>query len=141
MASAFYNNYFRELGRGFIDLDSDTLKAMLMTTSYTFDKTDAFRADVSGEASGSGYTAGGQALNGVTVTQDDTNNRANIDFTDETFTAITVTNVNSYIIYQDTGNAATDRLIAYVEFTEGAQSTVDGDFVIIPPAGGAFTIG
>jgi hypothetical protein len=139
--SAFFNNYYEALGNGDIDYGANTFKAMLMTTTYTFDKTDAFRADLSGEASGSGYTTGGQVLNNVTITQDDTNNRANIDFDNETFTAVTVTNVNAYVIYKDTGNTATDILVAYIEFTEGAQSTVDGNFVIIPPAGGAFTVG
>ena len=139
--SAFYNNYFEELGKGNIDFPNDTFKAMLMTTSYTFDKTDAFRADLSGEASGAGYTAGGQTLDNLTITQDDTNDRANIDFDNETFSNVTVTNVNAYVIYKDTGNASTDILVAYIEFTEGAQSTVAGDFTIIPPAGGAFSIG
>jgi len=139
--SAFYNNYYEALGNGDIDFGANTFKAMLMTTAYTFDKTDAFRSDLSGEASGAGYTAGGQALNNVTITQDDTNNRANIDFDNETFTGITVSNVNSYVIYKDTGNAATDILIARIVFTEGTQSTVAGNFTIIPPVGGAFSIG
>jgi hypothetical protein len=139
--SAFYNNYYEELGKGTFNFPSNTFKAMLMTTAYTFDKTDAFRSDLSGEASGAGYTAGGQALNNVTITQDDTNNRANIDFDNETFSTVTVTNVNAYVIFKDTGSAATDALVAYIQFTEGAQSTVAGNFVIIPPAGGAFSIG
>jgi len=141
MASAFYNNYFEELAKGNIDFDSNTFKAMLMTTSYTFDKTDAFRSDLSGEASGTGYSAGGQALGSITITQDDTNNQTNIDFADEVFSAVTVTDVDAYVIYKDTGNAATDVLVAYIEFTEGAQSTVAGNFTIQPSASGAFSIG
>lgn len=141
MASAFFNNYYEELGKSNIDFANDSFKAMLMTTSYTFDKTDAFRSDLSGEASGTGYTAGGQALNNVSITQDDTNDRANIDFDDETFSTITVSDVDSYIVYKDTGNSATDILICRIEFTEGVQSTVAGDFVVQPPTGGAFTIG
>lgn len=141
MASAFFNNYYEALGNADIDFGANTFKAMLMTTAYTFDKTDAFRSDLSGEASGAGYTAGGQTLDNVTITQDDTNNRANIDFDNETFSTVTVTDVNAYVIYKDTGNAATDILVAYIEFTEGAQSTVGGNFTIIPPAGGAFSIG
>ena len=141
MASAFYNNFFEQVGKAQIDFSANTFKAMLMTTSYTFDDTDAFRADLSGEASGTGYTAGGQALNNVTITQDDTNNRANIDFDNETFSTVTVSNVNAYVLYKDTGNSATDLLIAYIQFTEGAQSTVAGNFTVIPPAGGAIAIG
>lgn len=142
MASLFYNNFFEALAKADIDFDSATIKAMLVTTSYTPNRdTHAFRSDVTGEASGSGYTAGGQALNNVTITQNNTNDRCDIDFDNETFPAITVTNVNAYVLYKDTGNAATDILIAYIEFTEGSQSTVNGDFTIIPPAGGAFSVG
>jgi hypothetical protein len=142
MASLFYNNYFEELGKGNIKFGTDTFYAMLVTTSYTPDKdSHAFRSDISGEASGAGYIAGGQALSNVTITQDNTNDRANIDFDNETFSAITVSDVNAYVVYKSTGNAATDILICYIEFDEGAQSTVAGDFTVIPPAGGAFSIG
>jgi hypothetical protein len=146
MTSLFFNNFFEQLGKGNIDLDGNTIKAMLVTTVYTPNQdTHAFRSDIDAisgaEASGTGYTAGGQAVNNVTVTQDDTNNRANVDFDNETFSAVSVTNVKGYVLYKDTGVAATDILIAFIEFTEGAQSTVAGDFTIIPPAGGAFSIG
>ena len=139
--SAFYNNYFEELGKGNIDFSNDAFKLMLMTTSYTFDKTDAFRADLSGEASGTGYTAGGQTVDNVTITQDDTNNRANVDFDTEVFPAVTLSNVNGAVLYKDTGNAATDVLVAYIEFTEGSQDVVANNFTVTPPAGGVLTIG
>lgn len=146
MTSLFYNNFFEQLGKGNIDLEGNTIKAMLVTTAYTADKdTHATRSDIDGiagaEASGSGYSAGGQTVDNVAVTQDDTNDRANVDFDDETFSAITVNDVKGYILYKSTGVAATDVLICYIEFTEGAQSTVAGNFVIQPPAGGAFSIG
>lgn len=146
MTSLFYNNFFEQLGKGNIDLDGNTIKAMLVTTAYTPNKdTHANRSDIDaisgGEASGSGYTAGGQTVDNVTITQDDTNDRANVDFDNETFSAITVSDVIGYVLYKSTGAAATDILICYIEFTEGAQSTVAGNFVIIPPAGGAFSLG
>ena len=139
--STFYNNYFEQVGKAGIDFSSDTFKAMLMTTSYTFDDTDAFRADLAGEASGTNYTAGGQAVDSVTITQDDTNNYAVVDFADETFTNVTISAVDSYVLYKDTGNIATDLLIAHITFTEGAQSTVANDFILTPNASGVLTIG
>lgn len=142
MASVFYNNYFEELGKGNIDYTSDTFKLMLMTDSYTPDiDTEAFRSDLSGEASGTGYTAGGQEVSSVTLTQDNTNNRAVLDFANEVFSTVTLGDVDAAILYKDTGNAATDALICYIDFTEGSQDVVANDFTVTPPADGVLTIG
>lgn len=142
MASAYYNNYHEQLGKGGVDYTTDTFKLMLVTTAYTLDvDSHAYRADITGEASGTGYTAGGQAVDSVTWTQDNTNNRAVLDFADETFSAVTLTNVKGAILYKDTGNIATDLLIAYIEFAEGAQSTVANDFIVQPSASGVLTNG
>lgn len=141
MASVLYNNYREELANGNIDFTNDTIKIMLVTTTYTVDiDTHAFRSDVTGEASGSGYTSGGTTLSSVTVTQDNTNNRANIDAADVTFSAITVTNVDGAIVYKSTGAAATDILIAYIDFTEGAQTINSGDFAITFDSSGILTV-
>lgn len=142
MASVFYNNYFEELGKGNINFSSNTFKLLLTTTSYTPDvDTHAFRSDITGEASGTGYTAGGNTVDNVTITQDNTNNRAVVDFDDETFSTVTLTNVDGAVLYKSTGSAATDILICYIDFTEGAQSTVAGNFVVKPSASGVLTIG
>lgn len=142
MASVFYNNYFEELGKGNIDYTTDTFKLMLMTTSYTPDvDTEAFRADLSGEASGTNYTAGGQAVDSVTLTQDNTNDRAVVDFADEVFSNVTLSNVDGAVLYKDTGNSATDVLICYIDFTEGALQVVANDFTVTPSGDGVLTIG
>lgn len=142
MASVFYNNYHEQLGNAEIDYGADTFKIMLTTTTYTPDvDNDAVRSDVTGEASGSGYTAGGETLSSVTITQDNTNNRANIDAADVTFSSISVTSVDGAIVYKDTGSAATDTLICYIDFSEGAQTINSGDFTITFSADGVLTIG
>ena len=139
--SNFYNNFYEELGKGNIDYTGDTFKIALMTTGYTFLKTEAFFSDLTNEASGTGYTSGGQAVDSVTLTQNDTDNRADVDFADEVFSSVTVTDVDAFVLYKDTGVAATSQLIAYIEFTEGAQSTVNGTFTVTPAAAGVHTIG
>ena len=140
MASFFFNNYHEELGKGNIDYSSDTLKVALVTASPNQD-TMAYRADLTNEATGANYTAGGQEVGSVTWTQDNTGNRAILDFADETFVNVTITGVVGYVLYKDTGNTATDVLIAYIEFAEGAQSTVANDFIIRPSATGVLTNG
>ena len=142
MESVFYNNYYEELGKGNIDYTTNTFKLMLMTTSYTPNvDTEAFRADISGEASGTNYTAGGQAVDNVTLTQDNTNDRAVVDFDAEVFSNVTLSNVDAAILYKDTGNSATDVLICYIDFTEGPQNVFANDFTVTPDAVGVLTIG
>ena len=59
------------LGQKKVDIDSDTLKVMLMAT-YTYAATHQFFSDVLAagtQASGTGYTSGGVALSSVTWTR------------------------------------------------------------------------
>jgi hypothetical protein len=143
MASLFYNNYFEELGKGNIDFDGNTFKLMLVTTAYTPNRdSHAFRSDVTGEvAAAGGYAAGGNTVDNVTVTQDNTNDRAVVDFDNETFSNLSGANINAAVLYKSTGNAATDILVAYIEFTEGAQTVNDGSLTVTPSASGVLTIG
>lgn len=142
MASVFFNNYFEELGKGNINFTSNEFKLMLMTTSYTPNvDTHVFRADVTGEASGSGYTAGGQVVNNVTLTQDNTNNRAVVDFDTEVWTNVTLSNIDGAILYKNNSNAALDVLVCYLDFTEGSQDVVANDFTVTPNVAGVLTIG
>jgi len=73
---AIYNKFKLEALKGSIDLSSDTIKVMLLTSSYTPNiDTDIFIDDVSAnEITGTGYTAGGATIANPTVTQDDTDN-------------------------------------------------------------------
>ncbi len=142
MASVFFNNYHEELGKGNINYTSNTFKLMLMTDSYTPNiDTEAFRADVSNEASGTNYTAGGQTLDSVTLTQDNTNDRAVVDFANEVFSNVTLADVDGAIVYKDNSNSATDVLICYIDFTEGSQDVVANDFTVTPSGDGVLTIG
>lgn len=51
------------------DITSDTLKLMLLGSGYTLDKhAHDFADDLTAEVTGTGYTAGGKALTGVTLT-------------------------------------------------------------------------
>lgn len=141
MASRFFNNHLEQMADVMYNsgsVPSGTIKLALFTTSYTFDETDAFFSDLSGEASGTNYTTGGSAVAGLTIAQDDASDGATVDFNDVTFSNVTLTNVNAYVLYYDTGVTSTSQLIAYVEFAEGAQSTVGNDFTVQPNASGVF---
>jgi|SRR6185436_2337244 len=66
----FYGNGRKKMWDGSIDLDTDTLKIALCTSSYTpAGDTHDFFDDVTNELSaGSGYTAGGATLGSKTLT-------------------------------------------------------------------------
>lgn len=69
-----YHNLSKALMDGDIDLANDTIKVMLLTSSYTPDLDHDFVDDVSAnEVSGTGYTAGGATLASKAITDDDAN--------------------------------------------------------------------
>jgi hypothetical protein len=128
MASLVYNFGLDAALTGGVDFDTDSFKLMLVTSTYTPDK-DAHqdRADVTNEVSGTGYTSGGAAVS-VTVTQDNANDRVDIDFASVTFSSSTITAAGA-VIYKSTGNAATDTVICYLDFGGDVSSTA-GDFTV-----------
>lgn len=112
------------------DLDGATYNVMLTTSAYTPDvDTHDFRSDVTNEVTGTGYSAGGQALGTVTVTYDSANNRAVFDAADAVWASSTIT-ARYAVIYRARGGASSaDELLCYVDFGADVSST-----------GGAFTI-
>jgi hypothetical protein len=129
MADVIYNSFKKRLMQKDIDLANDTIKVMLVTSGYTPDA-DAheFKSDVTNEASGTGYTAGGAALANKAVTQDDTDDEGVFDADDTVWAASEIT-ARGAVIYKDTGVATTSPLIYYIDF--GSDKTTYGtDFKI-----------
>jgi hypothetical protein len=136
-----YNSFKAKLlNGGGIDIDTDTIKVALCTSSYTpsIDNHDFFD-DITNEVSGTGYSAGGMTIAGLTVTQNNTSDRAIVTATDSTWTTSTIT-ARYAIIYKSTGVASTSPLICYVDF--GADKTSEGDnFTIDWDSNGIFYLG
>lgn len=106
------------------DLDGATYNVMLCTSSYAPDvDTHDFRSDVTNEVTGTGYSAGGQALGSVTVTYDSANNRAVFDAADVVWSSSTIT-ARYAVIYRARGGASSaDELLCYVDFGTDVSST------------------
>lgn len=119
-----YNSFPYELSRGNIDLDTDTFYIMLVTSAYTFNQdTHTRRSDITNEVAGTGYTAGGQALASITVTQDNTGNRMVMDCADAVWTSATIT-ARGAVIYKRRGGAASaDELVGFMDFVTDQIST------------------
>lgn len=130
MASVIYNAFKKYIMNGAIDLDTDTIHAMLVTSTYTPDQ-DAhdFRDDITNEVVGTGYSAGGMALASKTVTQDNTDNEGVFDAADTTWTTSTIT-ARGAVLYKNRGGAASaDEIICYIDF--GAdKSSSGGNFTL-----------
>ena len=118
-----------QIMNGGIDLDTDTINVMLVTSAYTPNQdTHEDRADVTNQVVGAGYIAGGAAIGSKVVTQDNTDNEGVFDGADVTWSTATIT-ARGAVIYKSTGVAANDTLIAYLNFTTDQTST-GADFTI-----------
>lgn len=129
MADIIFNNFKKLIMNGSIDLDTDTIKVALVTSSYTPDQdTHDFFDDVTNEVVGTGYTAGGAALANKTVTADNTDNEGVFDADDVSWTTSTIT-ARAAVLYKSTGTASTSALICYIDFGANKISTA-GTFTI-----------
>lgn len=140
MASFVFNNAKKFLINGSLDLDTDTLKVMLVTSSYVPNvDADDFRNDVTNEVSGTGYTSGGATLTTPTITVDTTNDLAKFDADDTSWSSSTIT-ARGAVIYKSRGGASSaDELLAYIDFGSDKVSS-GGTFLIQWNASGILTL-
>jgi len=90
-----------------IDFANDVFKIILMNSAFTFDPdAHATLADVTASqlATNYGYTQDDKTLAGISVSEDDANNKAAITWTDPTWTAAggSIGPTGSLIVYDDT---------------------------------------
>lgn len=141
---AFSGNYMctsfkQELLYGVHDFDlanGDTFNIALYTNSASFDaSTTAYTT--SNEVSGTGYSAGGQALTNVDPSTSGTT--ALTDFADETWTTATIT-ARGALIYNTTPNTGsitvTNPTVVVLDFGSDKTSTA-GDFTVVFPTADA----
>lgn len=130
----WYGEGLANVVKGAIDLDTDTFKILLTTSTYTPNQdTHNFRDDVTNEVVGTGYTAGGATLAGVSVTYDTATNEVRISWTDPTWPSSTIT-ARTAVIYKSRGGAASaDELLAYCTEAGDITSTA-GTFTVDLPA-------
>lgn len=147
ITAKYYGLFFQSLFNKEIDIDSDTLKLMLCTTSYTPNQdTHRYKSSVTGECSGSGYTAGGATVTGVSVSYDAGTNVLSFSASDVTWSAVTLISGNApryAVLYDATpGSDATRPLIGYIDFGGTDYAPNGGNLVVKwDPAGvGGVTI-
>jgi len=134
MASGIYNRFKANLMNKEVDLEADTIKVALMTSSHSFTATDNQWSDVSAnETSGTGYTAGGKSLSNKSVTQAATTyfNADDVSWSSATF------DTSHAVIYDD--SLTNDDLICSFDFG-GQQSISSGTFTIEWDTSGIITL-
>lgn len=133
MATEVGNKLKYLLATGAIDFSSDTFKIILMQSGFTFNKdTHHQYSDVSASelATGNGYTANSKTLAGVAVTEDDTDDRTEVTWSNVTWTASggAIGPTPGAIIFDDTH--ADDAIVGYIDFG-GDQTQADGGVATI----------
>lgn len=123
----WYGLGLASLLRGNLDLDGDTLRASLHTTTYAPNlDTDGFFDRATNElATASGYTAGGVALAGLAVSYDAATKQARWTFTNPSWTFTAGVTFRYVVLRRARGGAASaDELLARVDY--GTSQTVSG---------------
>jgi hypothetical protein len=135
ITQAICNSFKQQLLEGAHDLRNgqDTINIALYQSSATLDSTTtAYTA--TGEASGTGYSAGGQGLANVNPTL--SGSTAVADFADEVFSGVTIT-VRGALIYNTTPtHTYTNPAIVVLDFGTDI-SAISGDLTIQFPTADA----
>jgi len=132
MASiTFYNTATKDILDGTIDLDTDTIKVSLHSSTYTPSVAHDFYDDITNEmASGGGYTTGGETLASTAVTTVTTNDAmydaANVTWASN---ASGFSTARYAVIYKSTGTDSTSPLLGYIDFVSN-QDNVNNDLTI-----------
>jgi hypothetical protein len=135
ITTALCNTFKQELLGGIHDLDTDVIKLALIKSgpTGTYGAATTNYSDVTGnadEATGTGYVAGGQALDSATITL--SGSTAFVDFADEVIVTATVS-ADGCILYNSSKSGAA---IAVIDFG-GTKTSTNGDFTIQFPVADA----
>jgi hypothetical protein len=136
VSAKFFGKFFVSLCNKEIDLDTDTIKLMLCSSTYSPNQdTHQYKSDVSNEITGTGYTAGGATVGSVTVSYNTGTNVLSFDANDVTWGAASVTARYAVLYDASPGSDATRPLIGWIDFGGDVTST-GADFTIAWNASG-----
>jgi hypothetical protein len=126
MADMIPTSFLRDIANGSIDLDTDTIDAVLLTSTYTPNAAHAKRSDLTNEVAGTGYTAGGKAISNKTVTN--VGATSVFDADDTVWTVATITARYCALVKHRGGAANLDELIVILDI--GATTSTAADFTV-----------
>lgn len=116
MASLIYNSFWFDVFTDAINLGTDTLYTMLVTSSYTENKDNHLkRSDITNEVTGTGYTAGGIAQP-YTVSKDNNTDQIIVTFSAISWPNTAITARKAITYKRRGGAAAADELVYCNDF-------------------------
>lgn len=129
MTTFLYDSFWDDVSNGLIVPGTDTFFAMLVTSAYVPNKaTNTKRSDVTNEVTGTGYTAGGEAV-ACTVAKNTGPSTETYTFANPSWATSTIS-AAGLVIYKHRGGAASaDNLVGYVDLG-GTVSSVAGTFQV-----------
>lgn len=147
MASGWYTKAFSAMNGAF-DMDTSTLKIMLVKDSYTYDPDETnLTALAAAECDATNYTGGfgggGRKTATITSQQNDTSNRYEWAIADLTWTALGGASNNTLggcaLVFETGGNDASSIAVAFFDFTDFTTngSDVTLDFAALGSGGNA----
>lgn len=131
MANALYAKGKEKILSASINLPSDTIKASLLSSSYTANlSTDEFWSGISANLLNTSQTLGSKTVTaGV------------FDAADVTFTAVTAgSTVKAVVIWKDTGTPSTSPLLVYIDTITGFPLATNGGDITITWDNGSYKI-
>jgi hypothetical protein len=137
--SLVYNKFKALEADGTIDLLTDTIKVVLVGTTYSasadhnFVNPDVYQTEIGGTGYTGGYEGSGRkTLGSKVVTEDDTNDRAEFSAAPVTWTSINAGTIGGAVIIREraaTGDTMSE-LIAFIDTGGFPVVTNGGDFTI-----------
>lgn len=136
----WYGNAFLSAFNKEIDFNSDTIKVMLCTSSYTPNQdTHQYKSSVTNEVTGTGYAAGGATISSPTLSYSGASNTLTLDGGDVSWPSSTITARYAVIYDSSPATDATRPLLAYVDFGVDVSSS-GGTFSITWDSAGIATV-
>lgn len=121
MADLIFDRFPYHVSVGDIDLDNDTFKIALLANTYTPDSSDEYFSDLSAyETDATNYTAGGQELDNVSVSE--SGGVTKFDADDEIFLNLTGANILYAVVYDP---SASDLLVCLFEFSAARSPSAE----------------
>ena len=132
MANALYPLTKAKMMQAQLDMSSATIKAALLDTgTVAYNAAHDFYNDISAGVVGTPQTIGSKTFISGTF-----------DGADITFTGVSGASAEAIVIYEDTGNVATSKLIAFLDsgYTNLPVTPNSGDIAVTWDAAGIFTL-
>jgi hypothetical protein len=127
MANALYPKAKESFLKGEIDVLNDTISISLIDTGeYTYSSSHQFRSDINN-----------LAVISTANLSDKTAENGVFDAADATFSSVTGANAEALVIFQNTGNNSTSRLIAYIDSATGLPILPNGGDITVAFSSGS----